>query len=102
MSLIYKLNFCQQENVQKCGDVVLKTFDELTVRLSLDETNLQHRKLVFQLITPHIQGFSYVPESEAMDVQQNTENVTQKVTQKEGNKRKDPETKASKKKSKRK
>lgn len=37
---------------------MLKTFDELTVRLSLDSSNLQHRKLVFELVKPHIPGFS--------------------------------------------
>lgn len=51
-----------QENIQICNDIVFKTFDELTVRLSLDSTNLQHRKLVFQLVTPFIPGVSYVPE----------------------------------------
>lgn len=62
-----------QEHVQKCGDVILKTFDELTVRLSLDSTNLQHRKLAFQLITPHVPGFSYVSEDQAMKVDQETD-----------------------------
>lgn len=34
------------------------SFDPVTVRLSLDQTNIQHEKLVFQLITPFIEGFS--------------------------------------------
>lgn len=53
---------------------MLKTFDELTVRLTLDSSNLQHRKLVFQLVTPYIPGVSYVKEDaqgkqEAMDIE---------------------------------
>lgn len=86
-----------QEHVQKCGDTVLKTFDELTVRLSLDSSNLQHRKLAFQLITPHIPGFSYVPEDQ-IEVDQTMEEP------KGGQKRKEPEPtrKNSKKKNKRK
>lgn len=48
-----------QENIQVCGNVTLKTFDELTVRLSLDSTNLQHRKLVFQLVKPYVPDFSH-------------------------------------------
>lgn len=45
----------------------MKTFDELTVRLSLDSSNLQHRKLVFQLVKPYVPGFSYVQETEIED-----------------------------------
>lgn len=85
-----------QEHIQTCGDVVLKTFDELTVRLSLDSTNLQHRKLVFQLVEPKVPGFSYVSDEQAgekMDV----------VEVKKEMKRKEPvESKGGKKKSKRK
>ncbi|KAL0882243.1 hypothetical protein ABMA27_000778 [Loxostege sticticalis] len=67
-----KFTYNEEEHFQICNGVVLKTFDELTVRLSLDSTNLQHRKLVFQLVEPHIPGFSYVPE-QAMDVDAKTE-----------------------------
>ncbi|XP_045447025.1 exosome complex exonuclease RRP44 [Melitaea cinxia] len=57
-----KFLYNEEENIQICNDVVFKTFDELTVRLTLDSTNLQHRKLVFQLVTPFIPGVSYVQE----------------------------------------
>ena len=30
----------------------------MTVRLSLDSRNVQHEKLVFQLVKPYIKGFS--------------------------------------------
>lgn len=53
-----------QEHVQICGDVILRTFDELTVRLTLDSTNLQHRKLVFQLVKPSIPGVSYTAQEQ--------------------------------------
>lgn len=31
----------------------------MTVRLSLDTTNIQHEKLVLQLLRPYIEGFSF-------------------------------------------
>jgi exosome complex exonuclease DIS3/RRP44 len=40
--------------------VVFYSFDPVTVRLSLDSSNIQHEKLVFQLIKPFIEGFSVV------------------------------------------
>ncbi|XP_072940126.1 exosome complex exonuclease RRP44 [Epargyreus clarus] len=67
-----KFIYNEEEHFQICGDVALKTFDELTIRLSLDSTNLQHQKLVFQLVKPHIPGFSVVPE-ESADVMEVTE-----------------------------
>lgn len=41
-----------------CGDIVFRAFDPVKVRLSLDSTNIQHEKLVFQLVEPFIEGFS--------------------------------------------
>jgi exosome complex exonuclease DIS3/RRP44 len=72
----------------------LKTFDELTVRLSLDSSNLQHRKLVFQLVQPHVPGFSYVPTQE-MDVKAKPEEKKETVEVKKRKETKD--TKAKKK-----
>ncbi|KAJ2952091.1 hypothetical protein O0L34_g4361 [Tuta absoluta] len=54
----------EEEHLQRAGDVVLKTFDEITVRLALDSTNIQHRKLVFQLVQPRVPGFSHDPDQE--------------------------------------
>ncbi|XP_060801952.1 exosome complex exonuclease RRP44 [Amyelois transitella] len=89
----------EEEHLQICGDVTLKTFDELTVRLSLDSTNLQHRKLVFQLVKPHVPGFSFVPEETektSKEEQMQVDEIPQK-------KRKDEDKhKSSKKKSKKK
>lgn len=47
-----------QNQSQQCGRVVFHSFDPVIVRLSLDTTNVQHEKLVFQLIKPFIEGFS--------------------------------------------
>lgn len=44
------------------------SFDPVTVRLSLDATNVQHEKLVLELVTPYIEGFSVRSIKE--DVQQ--------------------------------
>lgn len=88
------LSITFQENVQVCDGTTLKTFDELTVRLTLDSSNLQHRKLVFQLVTPYIPGVSYVKEDMEVDI---PEVKTDKVNEK---KRKDASNAKSKKKSK--
>lgn len=37
---------------------MFRAFDPVKVRLSLDSTNIQHEKLVFQLVEPFIEGFS--------------------------------------------
>ncbi|CAH2071572.1 unnamed protein product, partial [Iphiclides podalirius] len=67
-----KFKYNEEEHFQVCDDIVLKTFDELTIRLTLDSTNLQHRKLVFQLVKPFIPGFSVAPDDEntKMDVEE--------------------------------
>ncbi|XP_026755514.2 exosome complex exonuclease RRP44 [Galleria mellonella] len=86
----------EENHMQICGDVTLKTFDELTVRLSLDSTNLQHRKLVFQLVKPFVPGFSYVPEEqkekkpEQMEVDKEQENLKKRkdTAQSKGSKKK--------------
>ena len=95
--------FRPQEHIQTCGDVTLKTFDELTVRLSLDSTNLQHKKLVFELVKPHIPGFSV----DAMEVEEakeskNVAKTPSKETQEKKRKEATPATKSAKKKSKKK
>ncbi|CAG4919042.1 unnamed protein product [Colias eurytheme] len=98
-----KFVYNEEEHVQICNGVVLRTFDEIVVRLSLDSSNLQHRKLVFQLVKPSIPGFSYV-EDKDMDVQiiDKTEVIEiVDTTDKQTKKRKDaPEGKGKKKKSK--
>lgn len=50
--------FPSQDYTQRCGDVVFHAFDPVIVRLSIDSSNVQHEKLVFQLVKPYIKGFS--------------------------------------------
>lgn len=40
------------------------SFDPVIVRLSLDSTNIQHEKLVFELVKPYIEGFSFQTKME--------------------------------------
>lgn len=56
--LLLSFLFALQDYTQRCGDVVFHAFDPVTVRLSLDSSNVQHEKLVFQLVKPYIKGFS--------------------------------------------
>ncbi|XP_052872817.1 exosome complex exonuclease RRP44 [Anopheles cruzii] len=51
----------EESQTQRCGDVMFRAFDPVIVRLSLDSTNVQHEKLVFELVHPHIEGFSVLP-----------------------------------------
>ncbi|XP_035905748.1 exosome complex exonuclease RRP44 [Anopheles stephensi] len=58
----------EEQLTQRCGSVVFRAFDPVVVRLSLDSTNVQHEKLVFELVEPYIEGFSVKsdgPEPEA-------------------------------------
>ncbi|XP_065073059.1 exosome complex exonuclease RRP44 [Ochlerotatus camptorhynchus] len=48
----------EETQTQSCGDVEFHAFDRVVVRLSLDSTNVQHQRLVFELVTPFIEGFS--------------------------------------------
>lgn len=52
------------------------------MQLSLDTSNVQHEKIVFQLVTPYIEGFSVPLESEdSMEVDKPTDtSTTQKET----------------------
>ncbi|XP_071443528.1 exosome complex exonuclease RRP44 [Hetaerina americana] len=52
----------EEDQSQKCGSVVFRIFDPVTVQLSLDRSNVQHEKLVLKLVHPVIPGFS-VPSS---------------------------------------
>ncbi|XP_013138952.1 PREDICTED: exosome complex exonuclease RRP44 [Papilio polytes] len=88
-----KFMYNEEEHIQVCGDIVLKTFDELTVRLTLDSSNLQHRKLVFQLVRPCVPGFSYQPDDAQMDVEVlDVETTEVKKSLKTPNKRKNTDS----------
>ncbi|KAJ6635843.1 Exosome complex exonuclease RRP44 [Pseudolycoriella hygida] len=53
-----KFVYNEEEHTQQCGNIVFHSFDPVTVRLSLDTSNVQHEKLVLQLVKPYIEGFS--------------------------------------------
>ncbi|XP_030375855.1 exosome complex exonuclease RRP44 [Scaptodrosophila lebanonensis] len=57
--------FSEEDHTQRCGNVVFHSFDPVTVRLSLDSSNVQHEKLVFRLVKPYIKGFSVETGSES-------------------------------------
>ncbi|KAG8231427.1 hypothetical protein J437_LFUL000143 [Ladona fulva] len=54
--------YSEEDHSQRCGSIVFRVFDPLTVQLSLDRSNVQHEKLVLKLVHPVIPGFS-VPSS---------------------------------------
>jgi len=56
--------FNEEDNTQRCGNVIFHAFDPVIVRLSLDSSNVQHEKLVFHLVKPYIKGFSIEDETE--------------------------------------
>jgi exosome complex exonuclease DIS3/RRP44 len=43
-----------KEQTQKCGDVIFRPFDPVTVQLSLDRSNVQHEKIVLKLVDPQV------------------------------------------------
>lgn len=59
--------YSEDQHTQSYGNVVFHSFDPVTVRLSLDSTNVQHEKLVFQLVKPYIKGFSAEPVDVEME-----------------------------------
>ena len=51
---------------QTCGSVVLRTFDPLSVRVSIDRTDVQHQKMLIELVDPVVPGFSVTPDPSDM------------------------------------
>ena len=49
---------------QTCAGVTLTLFQKVSVRILLDDSNVQHEKLVLKLVSPTIQGFSVEPNNE--------------------------------------
>ncbi|KAK3871019.1 hypothetical protein Pcinc_023815 [Petrolisthes cinctipes] len=50
--------FNDKELYVKCGDLVLRPFDHLRIQLSVDASDVQHQRVVCQLVHPVIPGFS--------------------------------------------
>lgn len=62
--------FFFQSQSQQCGNIIFHSFDPVTVRLSLDSSNIQHEKLMLQLVKPYIEGFSVKKEPMEVEVDQ--------------------------------
>lgn len=63
MFQLFKFSLSQNQS-QQCGKTIFYPFDPVKVRLSLDTTNIQHEKMVLQLVEPFIEGFSVKSETE--------------------------------------
>ncbi|XP_029642031.1 exosome complex exonuclease RRP44 [Octopus sinensis] len=68
------LVFDDEKYQMKAGDVVLKVFDQVTVQIHIDKSNVQHLRLHLDLVEPKIPGFSVPPVS--------TENTLEEPPQK--------------------
>lgn len=53
--------FNEEDHTQQYKNVIFRAFDPVIIRLSLDATNVQREKLVFELVEPYIEGFSVEP-----------------------------------------
>ena len=56
---------------QTCGDVALRTFDPLSVRVSIDRTDVQHQKMLIELVDPVVPGFSITPDPSDFVIEDN-------------------------------
>ncbi|XP_055847363.1 exosome complex exonuclease RRP44 [Episyrphus balteatus] len=78
----------EDDHTQRCGKFVFHSFDPVRVRLSLDSRNVQHEKLVFQMVEPYIKGFSAEPiVDEPMDTAKPTSAKKQKLDAPKKNKK---------------
>ncbi len=50
---------------QSCKGVSLTLFQKIKVQISLDQSNVQHEKLVLRLVSPIIEGFSVDPAGDS-------------------------------------
>ncbi|XP_078045962.1 exosome complex exonuclease RRP44-like protein Dis3 [Augochlora pura] len=50
--------YSAEDHSQTCGNTIFRTFDPVVVQICLDRSNVQHEKLIFKLVHPHIPGFS--------------------------------------------
>ncbi|XP_060878753.1 exosome complex exonuclease RRP44 [Metopolophium dirhodum] len=48
----------EEEQTQRCGEIVFRTFDPVSIQLSLDSSNVQHERIVLKLVKPEILNFS--------------------------------------------
>lgn len=50
--------FNNDDHTQRAGDIVFHAFDRVVVRLYVDRSNVQHERLIMNLVEPSIPGFS--------------------------------------------
>lgn len=55
----------EEESTVTFGDVVLHVFDPVTVKISIDSSNIQHQKLSLKLVKPEIPGLS-IPSKQTL------------------------------------
>lgn len=92
-----KFTYDEEDHTQTCQGVTFHAFDPVTVRLSLDSTNVQHQKIVLELVHPYIEGFSVAKDggelkrkpTAAMEVDEEANSVllSAKKKKKGGNKK---------------
>ncbi|KZC14228.1 PREDICTED: exosome complex exonuclease RRP44 [Dufourea novaeangliae] len=78
--------YSSEDHSQTCGNIVFRTFDPVVVQICLDRSNVQHEKLIFKLVKPHIPGFSVSPVSGEMSCivqQESTKEVTKRKADQE-------------------
>lgn len=68
--------FNEENHTQQYKNIVFRAFDPVTIRLSLDATNVQREKLVFELVEPFIAGFSV----QAMEIDDLADNEVDEAT----------------------
>ncbi|XP_033115744.1 exosome complex exonuclease RRP44-like [Anneissia japonica] len=59
--------FNEEDQTQSAGDICLHMFDPVTVQLSINDTDVQHQRLMLRLVKPQIADFSVPPATAADD-----------------------------------
>ena len=71
-----EFHFDESVPSQSCGDVTLRLFQKVKIKVMLDQSNIQHEKLVIKLVEPRIPGFSVEPEHGKRKAEDEDENAT--------------------------
>ncbi|XP_050442392.1 exosome complex exonuclease RRP44 [Adelges cooleyi] len=72
----------EEEQTQRCGDVVFRTFDPVSVQLSLDSSNVQHERIVLKLVKPEIPNFSVLSSNaDTTELQSKTHSLSDQSTE---------------------
>lgn len=60
----------KEDHTQRVGDIIFHAFDRLIVRLHVDRSNVQHEKLIMDLVEPSIPGFSVLSSGELLPTEE--------------------------------